>query len=95
MITQILAMKLHPPPFRSKIVLRPHLIDQLNEGFRQDHGFGRKLTLISAPAGFGKSTLVREWAVGLEREAPGGRADAKFAWPGCRWTKGITTPSAF
>ena len=39
------------------MVLRPGLIEQLNDGLATD----RKLTLISAPAGFGKTTLVSEW----------------------------------
>ena len=53
----ILATKLYIPPPRPKIVLRPRLIDRLNEGLQA----GRKLTLISAPAGFGKTTLISEW----------------------------------
>jgi len=53
----ILATKLYIPPLRSKIVLRPHLIERLNEGLSS----GCKLTLISASAGFGKTTLVSEW----------------------------------
>ena len=61
----ILATKLYIPPHRSNIVLRPRLIERLNEGLRQSHGFGRKLTLISAPAGFGKTTLVSSWLAGL------------------------------
>ncbi len=55
MSTPILATKLHIPLPRPKIVLRPHLIERLNEGVHS------KLTLISAPAGFGKTTLVSEW----------------------------------
>ncbi|HSB02974.1 MAG TPA: hypothetical protein VLE49_20155, partial [Anaerolineales bacterium] len=57
MSTTILATKLYIPPPRHKIVLRPRLIEQLNEGLRSGH----KLTLISASAGFGKTTLVSEW----------------------------------
>jgi LuxR family maltose regulon positive regulatory protein len=57
----ILATKLYIPPPRSKIVLRPRLIERLNEGMHC------KLTLISAPAGFGKTTLVSEWAAVYER----------------------------
>jgi len=57
MPTTILATKLYIPPPRSKIVLRPRLIERLKEGLY----FGRKLTLISASAGFGKTTLVSEW----------------------------------
>jgi uncharacterized protein YjbI with pentapeptide repeats len=37
--------------------VRLHLVEQLNQGLL----LGHKLTLVSAPAGFGKSTLVREW----------------------------------
>ena len=55
MFITILATKLYIPPPRPKVVLRPRLLERLNEGFH------RKLTLISAPAGFGKTTLVSEW----------------------------------
>ena len=57
MSAPILATKLYAPPPRPRLVFRPRLIDQLNEGLRSS----RKLTLISAPAGFGKTTLVNEW----------------------------------
>ena len=57
----ILATKLYIPLPRPKVVLRPRLIERLNEGLH------RKLTLISAPAGFGKTTLVSEWVAGCER----------------------------
>src|SRR5512137_1415363 len=63
----ILATKLYIPSPRPKAVLRPRLIERLNEGLRQNQGFGRKLTLISAPAGFGKTTLVSEWAANCAR----------------------------
>ena len=65
MSTPILATKLYIPPPRPKIVLRPSLIERLNEGLLS----GRKLTLISAPAGFGKTTLVSEWVAGCGRPA--------------------------
>ena len=55
MAMPILATKLHVPPPRPRIVLRPRLDERLDEGLR------RPLTLVSAPAGFGKSTLVAEW----------------------------------
>ncbi len=61
MSTPILATKLYLPPARPKSVARPRLIQRMNDGLH------RKLTLISAPAGFGKSTLVSEWVAGLER----------------------------
>ncbi len=59
----ILATKLYIPPPRPKVVLRPRLIERLNEGLSASC----KLTLISAPAGFGKTTLVSEWVAGCER----------------------------
>ena len=59
--TPFLATKLFIPPPRANAVLRPRLIGQLNEGL---HG---KLTLISAPAGFGKTTLASEWVASCER----------------------------
>ena len=52
MSASILATKLYSPPPRPKIILRPRLIERLKEGLHC------KLTLISAPAGFGKTTLV-------------------------------------
>ena len=63
MATQILATKLYIPPPRPRVVRRPRLIEQMDGGL---HG---KLTLIAAPAGFGKTTLVSEWLVAGTRPA--------------------------
>ncbi|BCX04342.1 MAG: helix-turn-helix transcriptional regulator [Candidatus Roseilinea sp.] len=57
----LLTTKLHIPPLRSKHVLRPRLIERLSESAH------RKLILVSAPAGFGKTTLVSEWVAGSQR----------------------------
>ena len=57
MSTPILATKLYIPPPRAKIVIRPRLIEKLNEGLSSGH----RLTIISASAGFSKTTLVSEW----------------------------------
>jgi len=54
-LEQILTTKLFIPPLRSKLVFRPRLIERINRIEK------RKLVLISAPAGFGKTTLVCEW----------------------------------
>jgi ATP/maltotriose-dependent transcriptional regulator MalT len=50
---------------RPNLVPRPHLIEHLNQG----HQLGHRLTLVSAPAGFGKTTLVSEWVASKERPA--------------------------
>src|SRR5260370_15957619 len=63
MSTPILATKLYIPRLRPNVVSRPRLIERLNEGLHS------KLTLISAPAGFGKTTLVSEWLAGGTRPA--------------------------
>jgi LuxR family transcriptional regulator, maltose regulon positive regulatory protein len=59
----ILATKLYIPPSRQRVVLRPRLVQGLNEGLAA----GNKLTLVSAPAGFGKTTVVSEWVAGCGR----------------------------
>src|SRR6185436_9181231 len=61
MSVQILATKLYIPLPRPKVVSRLRLIERLEEGLHH------KLTLISAPAGFGKTTLLSEWVAGCER----------------------------
>jgi LuxR family transcriptional regulator, maltose regulon positive regulatory protein len=61
MAAPILATKLYIPPPWPKVVSRPRVTEQLNEGLQ------RKVTLISAPAGFGKTRLVSEWAAGCKR----------------------------
>jgi LuxR family maltose regulon positive regulatory protein len=63
MSTPILATKLFVPPPQPKVVLRSRLIEHLDEGL------DRKVTIISAPAGFGKSTLLGEWVAGCGRPA--------------------------
>ena len=57
----LLHTKLYIPPLRPEQVPRPRLIERLNAGIH------RKLTLVSAPAGFGKTTLVSEWVAGCRR----------------------------
>lgn len=59
----LLRTKLYGPPLRPNLVARPRLIERLNQGLHPGH----KLTLVSAPAGFGKSTLVSEWVAGAGR----------------------------
>ena len=55
MTTDLLASKLYFPPHRQDLVQRPRLLESLDAGLRG------KVTLVSAPAGFGKTTIVSEW----------------------------------
>ena len=67
MTTPLLDTKLYLPPLRPDMVPRTHLLQQLNEGL----SLGHRLTLISAPAGSGKTSLVTAWA---------SQANTPFAW---------------
>jgi LuxR family maltose regulon positive regulatory protein len=53
---QLITTKLSVPRRRPDLVPRPRLIERLDEGAQ------RGLTLISAPAGFGKTTLLSDWS---------------------------------
>jgi LuxR family maltose regulon positive regulatory protein len=63
----VLATKLHVPEPRADLVVRPRLRDRL---FSAEHDATR-LVLVSAPAGFGKTTVLSQWFA---------RSDAKIAW---------------
>ena len=60
----LLTTKLFLPPARPNLVPRPQLIEVLNAGLK------RPLTLISAPAGYGKTTLLSDWRAGLGSRYP-------------------------
>jgi LuxR family transcriptional regulator, maltose regulon positive regulatory protein len=64
----LVSTKLRPSQARPKLVARPRLTDRL------EREAARKLTLISAPAGFGKTTLLVEW---LRERADG---EGSVAW---------------
>jgi len=70
----VLATKLYISPPRPRFVSRPRLIERLIEGRLAEHTPG--LTLISAPAGFGKTALLSKWV------SAGGRLEPKLraAW---------------
>jgi len=80
-VENLLATKLYIPVTRRELVPRPRLIEQLNGCLCQNQGFSRKLTLISAPAGFGKTTLVMAWVDSLRDETPKGKhTEYRIAW---------------
>ncbi len=62
----LLYTKLFAPPIRPSLVPRQRLEKQLNQGLQ----LGHKLTLISAPAGFGKTTLASIWLQANSKAAP-------------------------
>ncbi len=67
----LLSSKIQPPPARPKLIRRDTLIKRLNSGLLKNQGFTRKLTLIAASAGAGKTSLAADWL--RSREPP-------FAW---------------
>ncbi len=58
----VLRTKLQMPRIRPTLVLRPRLLDKLNRGW------DGKATFISAPAGFGKTTLISAWLAQLDSQ---------------------------
>ena len=64
-MSNLLATKLRRPATSPQRVQRPHLIQRLNDGLES----GRRVTLVSAPPGFGKTTLLSEWIAQLQRPA--------------------------
>lgn len=65
MAMPVLATKLSIPLLRTRAAPRPSLIDHLAAG-----SIRLKLTLVSAPAGFGKSSLLTGWIAAAQRRDP-------------------------
>lgn len=59
-VPPLLETKLYPPRARSGLVARPRLADAVR------HGVEHKLTIVVAPAGFGKTTLLAGWLADSE-----------------------------
>ena len=71
----LLVTKLYIPPASHNLVSRPRLTARMSDGLR------RTLTLVSAPAGFGKTTLLSEWIHTLTPIPPGPRGAAGAGRP--------------
>jgi LuxR family maltose regulon positive regulatory protein len=72
---ELLYTKLYVPPARSARVHRPRLIERLNEGLH------RRLILISAPAGFGKTSIISDWVELLYAHSQGSDPkEYQIAW---------------
>ncbi len=83
----LLETKLYIPRWRPGLVSRPRLIERL------DQGIERKLTLVSGPAGFGKTTLLGEWLAATpasERPAAWVSLDQSDNDPALFWAYFIT-----
>jgi LuxR family maltose regulon positive regulatory protein len=70
--TPVLATKLFAPARRPRLVARPRLVEQLDTTLEASH----RLTLVSAPAGFGKTTLLGDWLAHLDQN----QASIRLAW---------------
>jgi LuxR family maltose regulon positive regulatory protein len=73
---QLLKTKLFVPSPRPHLLHRPRLAQRLDEALRLRH----KMTLISAPAGFGKTTLLSFWIAQLSLETPRTPSQHRVAW---------------
>ena len=72
MAMPVLATKLYIPPPRAHAVPRFRLVKIMDQGLRA----GKKLTLVSAPAGFGKTSLLSEWIASIQKR----EARIRVAW---------------
>jgi LuxR family maltose regulon positive regulatory protein len=70
----LLKAKLHRPRVTRDLVVRPRLLELL------DHGLDGRLTLVSAPAGFGKTTLISSWLAGMAAAREENPATPSAAW---------------
>lgn len=86
MARPLIATKLYAPSLRRGLVARPRL------GARLLRGAESRLTLVSAPAGFGKTTFLAEWlcAPGEERAVAWVSLDLSDNEPETFWTYVVT-----
>jgi len=90
MASPLVETKLYPPKLRRSLVARPRLSGRLGRGGES------RLTLVSAPAGFGKTTLLAEWlaATPTERSVAWLSLDESDSQPASYWTYLITALQA-
>ena len=91
MATSLVQTKLYVPRLRRSLVARPRLSGRLSRGS------DARLTLISAPAGFGKTTLLTAWLAAIATENRSGAwlsLDESDRQPATFWTYVITALQA-
>jgi LuxR family maltose regulon positive regulatory protein len=72
MAAPVLASKMFLPARRPQLVARPRLTAYLDRALDA----GQRLTIVSAPAGFGKTTVLSDWLTHVGQD----RLDTRFAW---------------
>lgn len=82
----LLQTKLGIPPRRRNVVARLRLLQKLDQSLANEH----RLVLLSAPAGYGKSTLLAAWLAGRQEETAWLTLDAQDNDPVRFWTYAIT-----
>jgi LuxR family maltose regulon positive regulatory protein len=87
MSASLLTTKITLPLLRSNLVARPRLVERLEAGWRQ----GRVVTLVAAPAGYGKTTLLRSWLEPHAARAAWVTLDATDSQPSHFWSYVIAT----
>jgi ATP/maltotriose-dependent transcriptional regulator MalT len=70
----LLQTKLHQPRLPHNLVVRTRLLEVLN------HAIDHQLTLVCAPAGFGKTTLISTWLERMAADQPTAAASFPTAW---------------
>lgn len=88
MFTQLVATKYRSPPLTSGRILRLNLLHRLDDALQM----GRRLVLVSAPAGYGKTTLLLQWVAhrregAHDRQTGAGKIASDPALPelACAW----------
>jgi LuxR family transcriptional regulator, maltose regulon positive regulatory protein len=82
MSAPLLTTKITLPPLRPNLVTRPRLIARLEAGWQP----GRCVTLVAAPAGYGKTTLIRSWIEPHASRAAWAALDANDSQPSRFWS---------
>jgi LuxR family maltose regulon positive regulatory protein len=90
MTSALVQTKLYVPRLRRRLVARPRLSDRLRRGAEA------RLTLVSAPAGFGKTTLLAEWlaAAHMERSVAWLSLEESDRQAASYWTLGVNSRRA-